>query len=123
MPGHISDGGRTVQSCGAPTAAVLKSGIIDNILDFAKFKQNQLLKKTDGAKSARVSGIPKLDDANMAGTREAEKCTLILTEGDSAKALAVSGLSVVGRDYFGVFPLRGKVRAARDTEDGVPRPA
>ena len=89
---------------------MLKSGVIDNILDWAKFKQNQLLKKTDGAKNVRVSGIPKLDDANMAGTREAEKCTLILTEGDSAKALAVSGLSVVGRDYFGVFPLRGKVR-------------
>jgi len=26
---------------------------------------------------------------------------LILTEGDSAKALAVNGLSVVGRDYYG----------------------
>ncbi|KAJ1633394.1 hypothetical protein T492DRAFT_866870, partial [Pavlovales sp. CCMP2436] len=24
-------------------------------------------------------------------------------------ALAVSGLSVIGRDYFGVFPLRGKL--------------
>ena len=91
-------------------STVLKSGVIDTILDWAKFKQNQLLKKTDGAKSVRVSGIPKLDDANMAGTRDGEKCTLILTEGDSAKALAVSGLSVVGRDYFGVFPLRGKVR-------------
>merc|ERR1719478_1526022 len=50
----------------------------------------------------------------MAGTKEAQDCTLILTEGDSAKALAVAGLSVVGRDYYGVFPLRGKLRNVRE---------
>ncbi len=33
-------------------------------------------------------------------------CTLILTEGDSAKTLAVAGLSVIGRDNYGVYPLR-----------------
>jgi DNA gyrase/topoisomerase IV subunit B len=46
-------------------------------------------------------------------------CTLIVTEGDSAKTLAVCGLSVVGRDYFGVFPLRGKplnVRGAKPAD-------
>lgn len=60
------------------------------------------------------AGIPKLDDANNAGGRQSEKCTLILTEGDSAKALAISGLSVVGRDNYGVFPLRGKLLNVRD---------
>ena len=53
-----------------------------------------------------AAGIPKLDDANDAGTKASEDCTLILTEGDSAKALAVAGLSVVGRNRYGVFPLR-----------------
>ena len=53
-----------------------------------------------------IPGIPKLEDANDAGGRNSEHCTLILTEGDSAKSLAVAGLSVVGRDRFGVFPLR-----------------
>lgn len=53
-----------------------------------------------------VAGITKLDDANDAGGRNSHQCTLILTEGDSAKALAVSGLSVVGRNHYGVFPLR-----------------
>ncbi len=48
----------------------------------------------------------KLDDANDAGGPRSRDCTLILTEGDSAKALAISGLGVVGRDHFGVFPLR-----------------
>ena len=57
-------------------------------------------------RSRCTAGIPKLDDANDAGTRSSEDCTLILTEGDSAKALAVAGLSVVGRNRYGVFPLR-----------------
>ena len=34
--------------------------------------------------------ISKLEDANLAG--RTDKCVLILTEGDSAKALAMSGL-------------------------------
>ena len=93
---------------------VLKSGVLENILSWAKFKQDQLLKKTDGAKKSRLSGITKLDDANNAGTRNGSRCTLILTEGDSAKALAVSGLSVVGRDNWGVFPLRGKLLNVRE---------
>jgi DNA topoisomerase-2 len=39
---------------------------------------------------------------------------LLLFAGDSAKALAMSGLSVVGRDYYGVFPLRGKLLNVRE---------
>lgn len=61
-----------------------------------------------------MSGIVKLDDANEAGGKNADKCTLILTEGDSAKTLAVSGLSVVGRDRYGVFPLKGKPLNVRE---------
>jgi DNA topoisomerase-2 len=64
----------------------------------------------------RLTGMTKLADANNAGTRQAEKCTLILTEGDSAKALAVAGLGVVGRDNFGVFPLRGKLLNVREAK-------
>lgn len=95
--------------------AVVKSGVVESILAGAMSRsQAQLAKATGGGKRARISGIPKLDDANEAGGRNSEKCTLILTEGDSAKALAVSGLSVVGRDYFGVFPLRGKLLNVRE---------
>ncbi|KAJ3332095.1 DNA topoisomerase 2 [Blyttiomyces sp. JEL0837] len=93
---------------------VSKSGVLENILAVAKFKSDQALKKTDGHKSSRISGISKLDDANNAGTRHGADCTLILTEGDSAKSLAVSGLSIVGRDNFGVFPLRGKLLNVRE---------
>jgi len=65
-------------------------------------------------KGKRVLGIPKLEDANDAGGKESKDCTLILTEGDSAKALAIAGLAVIGRDKYGVFPLRGKLLNVRD---------
>merc|ERR1712176_1706277 len=74
----------------------------------------QMDKNAKGGRGKRVLGIPKLEDANDAGGKNSAECTLILTEGDSAKALAVAGLSVIGRDKFGVFPLRGKVLNVRD---------
>ena len=43
-----------------------------------------------------------------------QDCTLILTEGDSAKTLAIAGLGVIGKDKFGVFPLRGKLLNVRE---------
>lgn len=67
-----------------------------------------------GNKTGKLRGIEKLDDANDAGKKNAELCTLILTEGDSAKSLAMSGLDVVGRDRYGVFPLRGKLLNVRE---------
>lgn len=103
--------------CDLPDAYLKKvaaAGVADAVLNFASFKANKELKKGDGAKRARLTGIPKLDDANDAGGRNSGACTLILTEGDSAKSLAISGLSVVGRDRFGVFPLRGKLLNVRD---------
>ncbi|AQK54493.1 DNA topoisomerase 2 [Zea mays] len=93
---------------------VEKSSVIDNVLSWADFKLSKELKKTDGSKKSRISGIPKLEDANEAGGKDSHKCTLILTEGDSAKALAMSGIAVVGRDYYGVFPLRGKLLNVRE---------
>ena len=93
---------------------VLGTGIGDELTAFAVAKSEKELKKTDGAKKNKISGIPKLDDANWAGTHKSHECTLIITEGDSAKTLAVSGLSVVGRNAYGVFPLRGKPRNVRD---------
>jgi len=91
-----------------------KLGITANVIEIAKAKENKSLSKTDGKKQFRLTGIPKLDDANKAGGAEGYKCKLILTEGDSAKASAVAGLSVIGRDYYGVFPLRGKLLNVRD---------
>jgi DNA topoisomerase-2 len=66
--------------------------------------------------SHRLTGLTKLADANNAGGKNGSRCTLILTEGDSAKALAVAGLGVVGSDILGVFPLRGKLLNVRDAK-------
>ncbi|UYV70510.1 TOP2B [Cordylochernes scorpioides] len=94
---------------------VLKCGIIESILSWVKFKaQTELNKKCHATKHTKLRGIPKLEDANDAGTKNSTDCTLILTEGDSAKSLAVSGLGVVGRDKYGVFPLRGKMLNVRE---------
>jgi DNA topoisomerase-2 len=101
-----------------PTPAFLKKlakcGIVEQVIELAKFKENAGLKKTDGKKQVKIAGIPKLEDANKAGTKDSSKCTLILTEGDSAKATAMAGLGVVGREYWGVFPLKGKLLNVRE---------
>ncbi len=91
-----------------------KCGIMDRAIEICVFQESKDLKKSDGKKKSRIVGIPKLDDANKAGTAESSKCVLILTEGDSAKSSAICGLSVVGRDYYGVFPLKGKLLNVRD---------
>ncbi|XP_068651823.1 DNA topoisomerase 2-like [Aristolochia californica] len=92
---------------------VSRSGIVESLLSWANFKQSKELKKTDGSKKQRVS-VEKLKDANEAGGKNSDKCTLILTEGDSAKTLAVAGIDVVGSDLYGVFPLRGKLLNVRE---------
>ncbi len=50
----------------------------------------------------------------LSGGKNADKCTLILTEGDSAKSTAIAGVSVIGQSRYGVFPLRGKLLNVRD---------
>ena len=92
---------------------IAKTEVVENILHFAEKKADQILKKSDGTRRSRMDN-PKLTDANKAGTKDGYKCTLILTEGDSANGLAVAGRAVVGPDWYGVFPLRGKVLNVRD---------
>ncbi|RYC58747.1 hypothetical protein CHU98_g7467 [Xylaria longipes] len=86
---------------------------INNIISFADAKADKLLAKSDGNKRSRISNA-KLVDANLAGTKHGPECTLILTEGDSAKSLAVAGRAILDPDRFGVFPLRGKMLNVRD---------
>ncbi|NBU05807.1 MAG: hypothetical protein EBT39_05610, partial [Sphingobacteriia bacterium] len=83
--------------------------IIKVVCSIAEIKESSSLdkaaKKTDGVKSGKIYGIVKLDDANWAGTAKSDKCTLILCEGDSAKAGVISGLTSEMRNFIGVFPL------------------
>ena len=92
---------------------IAKTEVVENILHFAEQKADQILKKSDGSRRSRMDN-PKLTDANKAGTKDGYKCTLVLTEGDSARGLAVAGRSVISPDLFGVYPLRGKLLNIRD---------
>ena len=88
---------------------VAKIGIIERAIELNDLKENKNLKKNDGRKQNRIKGIPKLEDANWAGGKKSNECTLILTEGDSAKATAMAGMAIVGRDRFGVFPAQSQI--------------
>ena len=94
---------------------VAKLNIVTKVLEQQNIKDNKENSKTDGKKSSKITGIPKLDDAVYAGTMKSQECSLILTEGDSAKAMALSGLSQEQRKYFGIYPLRGKVLNVKDS--------
>ena len=96
---------------------VLDCGLVDTLVTVAQAKDKaSLARQMRGKKASRILGIEKLEDANLAGTKRSEECVLIITEGDSAKGLAMDGLEVVGRDFFGVFPLRGKLLNVRDAK-------
>jgi DNA topoisomerase-2 len=95
-------------------ALLVKLGLLDEAMAIMDAKANKDVKKTDGSKKRTIRGMPKLVDAAWAGTAKSTECTLILTEGDSAATSAITGLSVVGREKWGVFPLKGKMLNVRD---------
>jgi len=92
---------------------VAKMGVMDAALQLTEVKENKAAKKTDGVKSKSVRGIPKLTDANWAGTEKSKDCIVIFCEGDSAKAGIISGLSSEDRNTIGVYPMKGKILNVR----------
>ena len=88
---------------------VAKLGIMNMACSLTELKDNKAAKKTDGAKIRTVRNIPKLVDANYAGTAKSKDCIIILCEGDSAKSGIISGLSREDRNYIGVYPMKGKL--------------
>ena len=92
---------------------VAKMGIMDAACAITEIKENKAVKKMDGHKTKNVRGIPKLVDANWAGTEKSSQTMIILCEGDSAKAGIVSGLSSEDRNIVGVYPMKGKIMNVR----------
>ena len=91
--------------------------IEDGIADFVSVKETVNLKKTE-KKTKSFKAIKGYDPANLIRKRP-QDCTLILCEGLSAKAFAVTGISVgvgqkKGRDYWGIYALRGKLLNTRN---------
>lgn len=72
---------------------------------------NLMINKTlkAGSKGVGKTFYRKCQPANKAGTKESSKCTLFITEGDSATGMVNKGFGVLSHDYYGVFTLRGKV--------------
>lgn len=92
---------------------IAKMGVMDAACALTEIKENKAAKKTDGVKSKSIRGIPKLTDANWAGTDKSKDCIIIFCEGDSAKAGIISGLSSDDRNIIGVYPMKGKILNVR----------
>jgi len=97
---------------------MMKWSFVEKIHDLIKDKEFLSLKKTE-KKARGYKRIEGLDPANFAGTKHAKECTLILCEGLSAKTYATNGINVgcggkKGRNYFGIYPLRGKCLNVRN---------
>lgn len=96
---------------------VMKWEVIEKIKDIIKSKELLSLKKIEKKKGFKK--IEGFDPANNAGGSHSEDCTLIICEGLSAKTFAVMGIEVgfngkKGRDWFGIYPLRGKILNVRN---------
>lgn len=104
----------------AAVAAIMrKAGLRARVEAALAGKDAAAAKKTDGSKSGRPR-CKKLKDASQAGTRNSGKCSLILTEGDSATALAMAGLAVVGCVNWGILTLGGvPLNASKATQDKI----
>jgi len=98
--------------------AILKWPVMESIRDILKNRELLALKKTE--KRRGFVKIDGLDPANLAGGKQSMDCSLILCEGDSAKTFAVKGIQTGvygrnGRDYFGIYPLKGKCLNVRNS--------
>ena len=92
---------------------IAKMGIMDAACALTEIKTNKAVKRMDGQKTKTIRGIPKLVDANWAGTEKSNQTIIIFCEGDSAKAGIVSGLSSEDRNIIGVYPMKGKIMNVR----------
>ena len=107
---------------------IWKWNIINIIKERLECKDEEKIKKTDAKK--RTSKIENYDAANKSGTKYSKHCSLLLCEGLSAKTYGVVGMNhimsyihnmsydiadmgeknektIKGRDWMGIYPLRG----------------
>lgn len=113
MSTAISNFGSTCNVSDKFIEKIAKMGVMDAACALTEVKETKAAKKTDGSKTKTIRGIPKLIDANYAGTDKSKQCTIIFCEGDSAKAGIVSGLTKDDRNYIGIYPMRGKLLNVR----------
>jgi DNA topoisomerase-2 len=93
---------------------IISSSILKSMTEVSDSKKVKDLQKTGGIKTSRLNDLPTLEDASWAGTSRGLRTKLILTEGLSARTFAISALNVIGRECYGVFPLKGKLLNVRN---------
>ena len=94
---------------------IKNTGLLDKLNELSMSKLKRKSKKTDGKRTTQRIAIDKLEPAKFQGVPgKNTKCFLMITEGDSAKLFAMRGRNVIGSDYFGVFPIRGKMLNTRN---------
>jgi DNA topoisomerase-2 len=106
-----------------PSAGFMKtlvlSGIVNGIYQDVQDKEllsaRKMQKQASGSTVTRRVVIAEKYDAATNVTKPHSRCSLLVTEGDSARALAVAGLAVVGRANFGIFALKGKPLNVRNS--------
>lgn len=96
---------------------LMKWEFVNQIKQEHELKQELSLKKTE--KKRGFKKIDGYDAANLAGGKKSRECSLILCEGLSAKTFATKGITKgvrgrKGRDFFGIYPLRGKCLNVRN---------
>lgn len=94
------------------------NGLIDELKNLFGMKE----KKDARLKPQRVETVEDATQANSSNPAERLKCGLIITEGETGKTLALAGCKYLpgGKDYTGVFPIRGKLmNISRHSEDKV----
>lgn len=85
-----------------------KDGMFSDLIELSLLREKMQLETELSKSVSKRIRVENLVDANKAGTAESSKCQLFLTEGLSASNTAIAGFSVIGRDYNGSYPLRGK---------------
>lgn len=93
---------------------ILSWSIKDALKGLAVKKEKKNVEKNFNTLPKTV--IEGYDKANNAGKSKSKECSLIICEGLSAKTFCVEGvtrgipgLPGKGRDYYGIYPLRGKL--------------
>jgi DNA topoisomerase-2 len=105
MTTKVKDFGSACELTHGFIKTVCNSSIVDAIIEYAEFEGNKKNRKSDGKKGLSAN-IPKYIKANESGKKLSHECTLILTEGDSAKSLVVSSFEFIGNDFWGVYPMK-----------------
>lgn len=123
--------GQTKDRLSSPTEKQIKYQIDPKLLDKLKNwelfnvllklidrKNMDELKKTDGIKRKNIGKV-KGHDANLAGTKDSDKCCLIIVEGLSAYSYVTNMMDIIpeAKDYYGCLPLKGKILNVMDKSE------